>query len=198
MSTATVTRSQASGGRIYGIERASTAKTGGWIMVGIAVVVLYIFVGSALSWRPDVYEACLQEADIRSCDEPKPEIAWIGLLSGLLDLTMGVLIIHHGQTTHLKLSPAGLEFYSGYSFVRLVTPWENVARIESKKLFPIGDWLMLREPAAVHASPLAKLLVTRWEKRRIPLTMFYRNWKNTSIGDEIKRYAPQLLSEARA
>jgi hypothetical protein len=92
----------------------------------------------------------------------------------------------------LVLTPEQLEFYSPGLALR--TPWENIARIGRMSIRgkPAKyDSLVLRVSATQRTAWWFKLL-RKDPEREIPLSMF-SNWKTTELGQEIKKYAPQLF-----
>jgi hypothetical protein len=194
MSTVMAGERRSAVGHSYTMERAGTVKTLGWVIILLGIAMTLIE-GSIIVERPRSYAMCLEFADEASeCDTLKLDWhQWLGLAVGLINIGMGLAQIHQGAETRLVLSPEGADYYSGAGFYRLTTPWENVAAIE-RKVFPAGEFLMLRDPAQVQASPIARLLMSRAEARRIPLTAFRKDWRNSGIDADLRRYAPHIAT----
>ena len=105
---------------------------------------------------------------------------------------IALLMAYSAIQIRLVISPEGIEYYQvGYS-VR--TSWDNVARIGE---IPAGrimaEGLILYEPALFvdRLFSGAKYIQTRGQV--IPLSLFRRDWVESDLGQEIKKYLPHLF-----
>lgn len=94
----------------------------------------------------------------------------------------------------LYVSESHLE-YRDFGLV-MRTSWDNCVRIG---IVPIGagygEGIVLREPAEVRGNVLTRLDVrVRRRDRAIPFSFVMWWWRETSLGDDLRRYAPWLMS----
>ncbi len=91
----------------------------------------------------------------------------------------------------LTISPEGIEYHN--FGVYLSATWNGASRIGTAFMF-----LRKREGLFVRPAPESKFwlgapLGSTGKEMFIPLTLFVRDWRNSSLGDELKQYAPRLF-----
>jgi hypothetical protein len=93
----------------------------------------------------------------------------------------------------LVISPNGIEYYQvGYG-VR--TSWDNVARIgEIPAGLIMAEGLILYEPALFVGKLFSGVKYIQTRGQVIPLSLFKRDWVDSELGQQIKRYAPHLFA----
>jgi hypothetical protein len=106
---------------------------------------------------------------------------------------LALLMAYSAVQIRLVISPEGVEYYQvGYS-VR--TSWDNVARIGE---IPAGrimaEGLILDEPALFIDRLFSGIKYIQTRGQVIPLSLFKRDWVNSDLGQEIKRYVPHLFA----
>jgi hypothetical protein len=106
---------------------------------------------------------------------------------------LAILMAYSAVQIRLVISPEGIEYYQvGYS-VR--TSWSNVARIGE---IPAGrimaEGLILYEPALFVDKLLSGVKYIQTRGQVIPLSLFKRDWVDSELGHEIKKYAPHLFA----
>jgi len=104
-----------------------------------------------------------------------------------------ILMAYSAIQIRLVISPEGIEYYQvGYS-VR--TTWNNLARIGE---IPAGrimvEGLILYEPALFVDTWLSGVKYIQTRGQLIPLSLFKRDWLNSELGQDIKKYAPHLFT----
>ncbi len=106
---------------------------------------------------------------------------------------LALLMAYSAVQIRLVISPKGVEYYQvGYS-VR--TSWDNVARIGE---IPAGrimaEGLILYEPALFVDKLFSGVKYIQTRGQVIPLSLFKRDWINSELGQEIKKYTPHLFA----
>jgi hypothetical protein len=89
-------------------------------------------------------------------------------------------------STALVLSPSGVVL--GKQQAR----WEEIERIALKPLFRLGrhhEVFVLKHP-----KPISRLFVPSGRYDQIPLGYWWPDWRDSSIRDDIARWAPRLLA----
>lgn len=96
---------------------------------------------------------------------------------------------------HIVTSPDGLE-YHGVG-VHLRSSWENIKQISlRRKLAELGigeEIISLSEPPEILSINWYGKLTFKPNHKSISLSRF-GHWRYTSLGDEIRKYAPKLLA----
>lgn len=124
------------------------------------------------------------------------------ILTRTLPTAMGVLMILIGvmdlwliRVTRIVTSPAGIGFYSpGFE---LHTDWANLKKIGSHTvLFGLRkyDCLLLCQPGTQKYIRWISWMTRKVEKE-ISLSL-HRNWRESALGQELKKYAPHLFDQA--
>lgn len=105
---------------------------------------------------------------------------------------LAFLMAYSAIQIRLVISPGGVEYYQvGYS-VR--TTWDNVARIGEMPAGRItAEGLILREPALYVDRLFSGVKYIQTRSQLIPLSLFKRDWVDSELGQEIKKYAPHLF-----
>ena len=106
---------------------------------------------------------------------------------------LAFLMAYSAVQIRLVISSEGVEYYQvGYS-VR--TTWSNVARIGE---IPAGkimaEGLILHEPALFVDRIFSGVNYIQTRGQVIPLSLFKRDWVDSDLGQEIKKYAPHLFA----
>jgi hypothetical protein len=106
---------------------------------------------------------------------------------------LALLMAYSAVQIRLVISPEGVEYYQvGYS-VR--TSWDNVARIGE---IPAGrimaEGLVLYESALFVDRLFSGVKYIQTRGQVIPLSLFKRDWVDSDLGQEIKKYAPHLFA----
>ncbi len=114
-------------------------------------------------------------------------------LSAVIVSCIAILMAYSAIQIRLVTSPEGIEYYQvGYS-VR--TTWDNLAQIGA---IPAGrimvEGLILREPALFVDKWLAGVKYIQTRGQLIPLSLFKRNWLDSELGEDIRKYAPHLFA----
>lgn len=117
----------------------------------------------------------------------------VPLIAQIITFCTAALLVYSAVQIKLITSPDGIAYYHvGYS-VR--TPWSNLARIEE---IPDGRGtiaaLILYEPALQVDNRLASVQNVQSREQVIPLSPFGRDWLNSELGDDLKKYAPHLFA----
>jgi len=104
-----------------------------------------------------------------------------------------LLMAYSAIQIRLVVSPEGVEYYQvGYS---VKTTWDNVARVGE---IPAGrimaEGLILYQPALFVDSWLAGVKYIQTRGKLIPLSLFKRDWFESELGQDIKKYAPHLFT----
>lgn len=119
-------------------------------------------------------------------------LALLLIFLGFLQFLVAWLYAITLKSTRLVFTPENIEFHS--PGLALTTSWSNLERIHTRSpLIPVArfDSLVLRDAALQQTAWWFRLFRTHPE-RQIPLSMF-PNWRVSEIGEEIRRYAPQLF-----
>lgn len=94
--------------------------------------------------------------------------------------------------TRLVISPDGIEYCTPYH--RIPTTWDNIKSIGRIPMFTsYGEGLFLRQPALQGNKWLnwnARLMQL---DRFIPLSPFAEQWRDSELGQDVRRYAPYLF-----
>lgn len=120
------------------------------------------------------------------------ELAIASVAAGAIFLVAGYSV-YRQATVYLVTSPEGVEYHTGGKV--LDAPWSEITSlgmIPAKPHYPI-EGLIVKSKVA----PPALVPVQReqgWFIWYIPLQPFGWYWKETGLGDEIRRYAPHLLN----
>jgi hypothetical protein len=106
---------------------------------------------------------------------------------------LALLMAYSAVQIRLVISADGIEYYQvGYS-VR--TSWENVARIGE---IPAGrimaEGLILYESALTVDKLFSGVKYIQTRGQVIPLSLFKRDWLNSKLGQDIRKYAPHLFA----
>jgi hypothetical protein len=104
-----------------------------------------------------------------------------------------ILMAYSAIQIRLVISPEGVEYYQvGYS---VKTAWNNVARVGE---IPAGrimtEGLILYEPALFVDNWLSGVKYIQTRGKLIPLSLFKRDWLDSELGQDIKKYAPHLFA----
>ena len=107
---------------------------------------------------------------------------------------LALLMAYSAVQIRLVITPDRVEYYQvGYS-VR--TSWDNVARIGE---IPAGrimaEGLILDEPALFVDKLFSGVNYIQTRGQVIPLSLFKRDWVDSDLGQEIKKYAPHLFAQ---
>lgn len=100
-----------------------------------------------------------------------------------------LIFVRRGErtgSTALLLSPSGVVL--GKQQAR----WEEIERIALKSLFRLGrhyEAFVLKHP-----KPISRLVVPSGRYDQIPLGYWWPDWRESSIRDDIARWAPRLLA----
>lgn len=172
-----------------------------WIMIPYAVIVLSE--GAALilhmmSYYSDLesYQACLKAPNVipAFCEPLNPNnISHVLIVVGAAVAMAGSLfVMYYTRRVRLVISSEGVMYDSGLLF-RIRTPWSNLAGIYRLRA-GAQEHLLLREPG-LEASPLTAWIAGPKARRLIPLGQFDRRWRTGALGEDIRRFAPQLLDQ---
>lgn len=106
---------------------------------------------------------------------------------------LAILMAYSSVQIRLIVSPEGIEYYQvGYS---VCTTWNNLAKIGE---IPAGrimvEGLILHEQALFVDKWLAGVKYIQTRGKVIPLSLFQRDWRNSELGQEIKKYGPHLFA----
>jgi hypothetical protein len=128
-------------------------------------------------------------------DFSRGTIHWSMLIFNGLVITLFLFI---GITTFLAalrmrlvLSTQGIEFH--HSSFSLYASWSDAARID-RVMFGRSrvDGLVLRQ-SSLRADRLTRWTLKLWgQDLEIPLQPFSWRWRTSELGDDLRRYAPQL------
>jgi hypothetical protein len=104
-----------------------------------------------------------------------------------------ILMAYSAIQIRLVISPEGIEYYQvGYS---VKTTWNNVARVGE---IPAGrimaEGLILYEQALFVDNWLSGVKYIQTRGKLIPLSLFKRDWLESELGQDIKKYAPHLFA----
>ena len=104
-----------------------------------------------------------------------------------------ILMAYSAIQIRLVISPEGIEYYQvGYS---VKTTWSNVARVGE---IPAGrimaEGLILHEPALFVDNWLSGVKYIQTRGKLIPLSLFKRDWLDSNLGQDIRKYAPHLFA----
>ncbi len=123
----------------------------------------------------------------------------LGCLFVIAVVTFWVVFSFHRQIT-LTVSPRELTFNGGMWIIR--SEWHNIDRVGIVRSWsPYREGIILKEPRLSYSriwfANIAFMRITAPDfGLSIPLGPFVRgNWRQTSLGAEILKYAPQLQSE---
>ncbi len=104
-----------------------------------------------------------------------------------------VLMAYSAIQIRLVISPEGVEYYQVDYSVK--TTWNNVARVGE---IPAGrimvEGLILYESAIFVDSWLSGVKYIQTRGKLIPLSLFKREWLDSELGQNIKKYAPHLFA----
>jgi hypothetical protein len=138
------------------------------------------------------------------------------IIGGLILFALS-LAIYFGMTrVCLTVSPQGIGYHSlGY---QVVTTWDNIASIGDVRSgqytyeglvlreprLEVSDWLRTGTAAypflaligALSGRPLVPLPDMAVYGRGIPLGLFVTNWRQSPLGENIRRYAPHVFNPA--
>ncbi|HVF99089.1 MAG TPA: hypothetical protein VND68_04570 [Chloroflexia bacterium] len=120
------------------------------------------------------------------------ELAIASVAAGAIFLVAGYSV-YRQATVYLVTSPEGVEYHTGGKV--LGAAWSEIrslGMIPAKPHYPV-EGLIVRSKVA----PPAHVPVQReqgWFIWYIPLQPFGWYWKESGLGDEIRRYAPHLLN----
>lgn len=117
----------------------------------------------------------------------------VPLIAQFITFCAAALLVYSAVQIKLVTSPEGIAYYQvGYS---VSTTWDNLARIED---IPAGritvEGLILHEPALYVDKWLSGAKYIQSRGQLIPLSFFGRDWLNSELGDDLKRYAPHLFA----
>lgn len=209
--TAQITISSPSSGRkFYPADRVSQG-----IVKGLPIVS-----GALLAWvslnnlqvRQMLYQNCLDDVHrvlgptvvVVSCENRAvgPIVPWViaAMVIAVLCVALGVVSLVFALRAGLRISPEGIDF--SYDFYHFRTTWDNVDKAATQADFgdktlvtPIRhniECLSLRDPA-VDRGGLLTLRASDTLRRLIPLSLYSPTWRDGEIGQEIRKYAPQVL-----
>lgn len=141
------------------------------------------FLYTLLEFAAMVPAAVLIYAGLTNQLNPTPFVA--GLFGGSFCLATGMI----GTVLNQKLVVArsGIEYHVGLS--RIKASWKDVEKIVSRwDVFPRTEGLIVPK-----IGDLPLLL----SKLFIPLSLFAENWRDSELGQEIKKHAPHLFESRR-
>jgi hypothetical protein len=127
-----------------------------------------------------------------SSTEPESAVIWcvaLPFIMLVLSLTAGVLYI--ANCTRIITSPEGIEYHELAHSV--TTTWDNVQRIGIVPGLGAAEGLLLRRPALQVRKGMAWAVKEQVHGRIIPLTPFGLFWRESDLGEDIKRYAPHVF-----
>lgn len=116
-------------------------------------------------------------------------------LASMLGLADTARTFHHVPTSHIIVSRNGLVWHSlGFT---LSTSWEDIEGISHRVYgFSIQEGLAVTRLRLRLHNPVG-FLPTAWHsppvKPFIPLSCFVPNWRDSELGQQIKKHAPHLF-----
>lgn len=120
----------------------------------------------------------------------------------ILIIPLGLLLLMTKYVTTLAdsvrivVSRDGIEYHGGLYIIS--TSWDNVVRIgQIPSAFGMTEGLVLREPAMHASNWLCWLVRMNRIDHVIPLASFMWWWRDTELGDDIRRYAPHLFEQPK-
>ena len=137
------------------------------------------FLYSVLEFASMAPAAVLIYAGLTNHLNPTPLVA--GLFGGSFCMTTSMIGVVLNQK--LVVARKGIEYHVGLS--RIEASWKDIERIVSRwDLFPQTEGLIVPK-----TGDLPLLL----SKLFIPLSLFAENWRESELGQEIKKHAPHLF-----
>jgi WD40 repeat protein len=130
---------------------------------------------------------------------------WI-VLAGFLLFDLCAYIFLASLRARVITSPWGIEYYD--LGMKLRAPWKSV--VAHEKLRYVDRWvdsLVTSQPAEMSRFILASLIMSKLRylpasdmdidkiRHSIPIGNFVRDWRDSSLGKELRRYAPQVFSD---
>lgn len=126
--------------------------------------------------------------------QPFPvELALASVVAGGFFFVLGYTLFRQATSVYLVTSPEGIEYHTGGKMADAL--WSEITSIRMLPLhsrYPV-EGLVVKSKVA----PAAPVVVQReqgWYIWYIPLQPFGWYWKETGLGEEIRRYAPHLLN----
>jgi hypothetical protein len=141
------------------------------------------FLYSVLEFAAMTPAAVLIYAGLTNHLDPTPFVA--GLFGGSFCMATGMIGIVLNQK--LVVAHSGIEYHVGLS--RIKASWKDVEKIVSRwDVFPKTEGLIV---------PKTGELPLLLSKLFIPLSLFAENWRESDLGQEIKKHAPHLFDHTR-
>jgi hypothetical protein len=113
---------------------------------------------------------------------------------GILLYASMIFLFKAQVNAHILTSPNGLEYHAPGLHIR--SSWENIEQIKllgiAAQLGVGPEFIVLREPPEILSVNWYGQQILNPNRGSIPLLEFGQ-WRYTSLGDEIKRYAPLVF-----
>ena len=150
-----------------------------------------------------------------NADEPPDSATWAVAIIGSALLFVLCMAIYVGMTrVRLEVTPQGIAYHSlGY---KVASAWDNIAGVGDVQAgqytyeglllresgLEVSDWLrtgtaaypFMSVIAAVGGRPIPPIQSLEAYGRGIPLGLFVTNWRRSKLGDDIRRYAPEIAA----
>lgn len=150
-----------------------------------------------------------------NANEAPDAATWAVAIIGSVLFFALCMAVYVGMTrVRLEVSPQGIAYHSlGY---KVASTWDNIAGIGDVRAGQYTyEGLLLREPglavsewlrtgtaaypfmavlAALGGRPIPPLQSLESYGRGIPLGLFVTNWRRSTLGDDIRRYAPAVAA----
>ena len=98
--------------------------------------------------------------------------------------------------TRLVVSPDGIEYYTPYQSIR--TAWDDIESVGRVPMFSFyGEGLFLRRPALRGKKWLNWDVRLMQLDRFVPLSPFLKQWRDSELGQDVRRYAPSLFAQTQ-
>lgn len=130
---------------------------------------------------------------------------WV-VLAGFLLFDLCAYFFLASFRTRLITSPWGIEYYD--LGINLRAPWKSVVGLENVRyVYRSVDSLVTSQPAEMSRLVLASLVISRQRylpasdmdidkiRYSIPIGNFVGDWRDSLLGEEIRRYAPQVFGD---
>lgn len=119
-----------------------------------------------------------------------PVIVFASIVAAVL-LLLAVLLVRMSSAVRLEIRPDGLTYHQvGFT---LQSDWQNVVRVQP---IAYGEALVLRQSGLVSTGRFRRYGQINRQDHLIPLTPFGWWWRDSQLGQDVLRYAPQVFDAA--
>jgi hypothetical protein len=150
-----------------------------------------------------------------NADRPPDTATWAVAIIGSALLFVLCMAIYVGMTrVRLEVSRQGIAYHSlGY---KVAATWDNIAAIGEVQVgrytyeglllresgLQVSEWLragtaaypVMSIIAALSGRPIPPMQTLESYGRGIPLGLFVTDWRRSALGDDIRRYAPEIAA----